>query len=70
MQRAKRSPIIMQIENINPKKLKIKLKKIFDVRPYDWPYKVLLLACAANFTMGTIVAITLWKGEGEGNAQA
>ena len=29
------------------------------------PYKVLLLACAANCTTGTLLA--LWKGEGEGN---
>ena len=67
MQRAKRSPIIMRNK---PEKTQDQAEKNFDVRPYDWPYKVLLLACAANFTMGTIVAITLWKGEGEGNAQA
>ena len=33
-------------------------RKTLDVQPYDRPYKVLLLACAANFTAGTILAIT------------
>ena len=28
------------------------------VRPHDRPYKVLLLACTANCTTGTILAIT------------
>ena len=41
-----------------------------DLQPYGRPYKVLLLACAANCTAGTILAITQWKGEGEGNVQA
>ena len=54
-----RSPII--IRNSQP----IKPKKFgcTTVRPY----KVLLLACAANCTTGTILAITQWKGEGGGN---
>ena len=33
-------------------------RKNLDVRPYDRPYKVLLLACAANCTAGTILAVT------------
>ena len=38
----------------------IKSKKfgIATVRPYDRPYKVLLLACVANCATGTILAIT------------
>ena len=38
--------------------------------PFGRPYKVLLLACAANCIAGTILAIAQWKGEGEGYAQA
>ena len=45
-------------------------RKKLDLTPYGRPYKVLLLACAANCNAGTILAIRLWKGEGEGNAQA
>ena len=40
------------------------------MRPYDRPYKVLHLACAANCIAGTILAITQWKGGKEGNAKA
>ena len=32
-------------------------EKKLDLRPYDRPYKVLLLACAVNCTTGTILAI-------------
>ena len=45
-------------------------EKNLDLRPYDRQNKVLLLACAANCIVGTILVITLWKGAGEGNAQA
>ena len=44
-------------------------RKNLGVRPYHRPYKVLLSACAANCTTGTILAIAWWRGEGEGNAQ-
>ena len=33
-------------------------EKNLDLRPYDRPHKVLLLACAVNCTTGTILAIT------------
>ena len=46
-----RSPVIIQ-NSSNPSS-----RKTLDVQPYDRPYKVLLLACAANFTAGTILAI-------------
>ena len=51
-QRAKRSPVIIR-NSSNPSS-----RKHLDVRPYDRPYKVFLLACGANCTMGTILAIT------------
>ena len=46
---AERSPIIIQ-NSSNPSS-----QKILDVWLYDWPYKVLLLAYAANHTKGTIL---------------
>ena len=49
--RAQRSPIIIR-NSSNPSS-----RKNLDVRPYDRPYKVLLLACAANCTTGTILPL-------------
>ena len=46
---AERSPIIIQ-NSSNPSS-----RKILDVWLYDRPYKVLLLAYAANYTKGTIL---------------
>ena len=51
---AERSPIIIQ-KSSNPSS-----RKTLDVRPYDRPYKVLLLACAANCTTGTILLSVLY----------
>ena len=62
-ERAQRSPIIIRNSN-NPSN-----RKNLDLRLYDQPHKVLFLACAINCSTGTILAITKWKGEGEGNAQ-
>ena len=46
---AERSPIIIQ-NSSNPSS-----RKDLDVRPYDRPYKVLLLTCVVNCTAGTLV---------------
>ena len=52
-----RSPIIIQ-NSSNPSS-----RKNLDVRPYDRPYKVLLLACTANCT--TYLIISPLHGNGE-----
>ena len=44
---AEHSPITIQNRS-NPSS-----RKNLDVRPYNRPYKVLLLACAANYTTGS-----------------
>ena len=49
---AERSPIIIQ-NSSNPSS-----RKNLDLTPCERPYKVLLLACAANCIVGTILAIT------------
>ena len=43
------SPIIIQNSSNTSS------RKNLDVQPYDWPYKVLLLACLANCATGTIL---------------
>ena len=45
---AERSPIIIQNGSSNPSS-----RKNLDLRPYDRPYKVLLLTCVVNCTAGT-----------------
>ena len=45
---AERSPIIIQNGSSNPSS-----PKNLDLRPYDRPYKVLLLTCVVNCTAGT-----------------
>ena len=35
--------------------------KTLELRPYDRPYKVLLLACGANCSVGINLAITYWR---------
>ena len=45
---AERSPIIIQNGSSNPSS-----RKNLDLRPYDRPYKVLLLTCVINCTAGT-----------------
>ena len=51
---AEHSPIIIKNSN-NPSSW-----KNLDVHLYDWLYKVLLLACAANCTTGTILESVLY----------
>ena len=51
---AEHSPIIIK-NSRNPSSW-----KNLDVQLYDWPYKVLLLACAANCTTGTILESVLY----------
>ena len=53
---AKRSPIIIRNSS------NASSRKNLDVRPYDRPYKVLLLTCLGNCTTGTIVM----EGRGRG----
>ena len=45
---AERSPIIIENGSSNPSS-----RKNLDLRPYDRPYKVLLLTCVVNCTAGT-----------------
>ena len=45
---AERSPIIIQNGSSYPSS-----RKNLDLRPYDRPYKVLLLTCVVNWTTGT-----------------
>ena len=56
---AERSPIIIQ-NSSNPSS-----RKNLDVRPYDRPYKVLILACAAYCTNGHYFIISPLHGHGE-----
>ena len=49
-----RSPVIIQ-NSSNPSS-----RKTLDVQPYDRPFKVLLLASAANFTAGLVTEFCLY----------
>ena len=60
MELTERSPIIIQNGSSNPSS-----RKNLDLRPYDRPYKMLLLTCVVNCTAATPKPLFLQQSSGQ-----